>query len=237
MRWLVVVAVASTVVAWALDLAAWLRVMEGAGAPLGWDEASRALRTARTVACAAVPWALSGVDERDRAWVGAGLGLCAVGDVALVAGGWFIAGVVLFLGAQGVLLARAARGVWAGASGRRAKVTGMALAAVAVWGALMAALGPGLSGRGLSGVVGIYGAVLVAGVTTAVLGHGVGDHPGAEGRRMVWGMVAFAVCDVLVGVGAAAPADPWARLARLHTGWFYTPALLLLASSVRRMRG
>lgn len=163
--------------------------------------------------------------------------MCAAGDVALVSLGWFVVGVALFLGAQGVFLVRAARGVWAGVQRRRAVAVGAALGAAGVWGASMAALGPGLSARGLSGVVGVYGAVLVASVTMAILGHGVGGHPGAAGRRMVWGMVAFTVCDVLVGVGAAAPDDPWARLARLHTGWFYTPALLLLGSSVRRMAG
>jgi hypothetical protein len=50
-------------------------------------------------------------------------------------------------------------------------------------------------------------------------------------------MALFAVTDVMVGVGAAWPDDPAARLVRLHTGWAYTPALGLLAWSVRRAPG
>lgn len=55
MRWLLAVAVVSTGAAWALDLTAWLRWVEGAPPLAGWEDASRALRTVRTMACAGVP--------------------------------------------------------------------------------------------------------------------------------------------------------------------------------------
>ncbi len=226
-RVLVGLAIATTLIAWALDLRGWLTATST-------GEASRVLRVLRTVLCAALPWIwLPDADRLDRRRLGAGLGLCALADGALVGLAAFVPGVLAFLVAQLVLLHRAADGVWAARTERAAIARTLAAAAL-VWLALLALLGPPLAERGLLPVVALYGLVLLGTVAAASLGHRIGRHPGRAGHRMVWGMVCFALCDVLVGLGAGLPAHPLAQLARLHTGFFYTPALLLLASSVRR---
>lgn len=205
-------------------------------APLAPSEPlSRALRVARTVLCAALPWLwVTRPDPIDRRRLAIGLGLCAAADGALVGLAAFVPGVLAFLVAQVVLLRRAADGLWSALRSDRATVGRTLVAVGLIWLGLLALLGPPLAARGLLVVVAAYGFVLLATVAAAALGHRIGTHPGPPGRRMVWGMICFALCDVLVGVGAALPDDPLARLARLHTGWFYTPALILLASSVRR---
>lgn len=225
--WLCGLAIALTLVAWALDLHGWMRSTPS-------DDISRTLRVLRTGLCAALPWIwLPHADAVDRRRLGLGLGLCALADGALVGLAAFVPGVLAFLVAQLVLLRRAADGLRSAIATRRATALRTLGLAGLIWLGLLALLGPPLAVRGFLPVVAVYGLVLLATVAAAALGHRIGRHPGPTGRRMVWGMLCFALCDVLVGVGAALPSEPLARLARLHTGWFYTPALLLLASSVR----
>jgi uncharacterized membrane protein YhhN len=225
-RTLVLIAAAATLIAWGLDLDGWRRGDVSA------EGASRALRVLRTMLCAAVPWVRPG-ETADRRAVGSALAVCAAADVLLVGLRAFLPGVALFGIAQALLLRRAAVGVdLRGPAARRA-----AAAALAGWALLLLALSPGLAARGLVAPVGAYGVVMLGSVGVATLAWWTGARPGAEGRALAIGMALFAVTDVMVGVGASWPDDPAARLVRLHTGWVYTPALGLLAWSVRRAPG
>ncbi|MFR9791411.1 lysoplasmalogenase family protein [Streptomyces sp. MB22_4] len=158
-------------------------------------------------------WRLTGTRH---AYVLAGLGLAAAGDVALLIPGTpaFGTGLALFLGAQLCWITAFLR---AGALAHLRSRRLVCAAYLAVWAAAVAALAPAL-GPALGSAVAVYAlALLTMALTARVLG-----------AKALWGGLVFVASDSLIGLGSAGLDFPGRSTLCMAT---YIAALALLVAS------
>lgn len=167
--------------------------------------------------CVAYAWA--GAARGGSRLVAAALTLTAGADAfLLVLNRYYLLGVLLFCGVQGVYLARVLR-----ANGGRTW-WGMRLAVLAAFWAILLRLGlldP------LTGAAAVYFSTFVC---TAVQS---GRCPGTAFRRFTAGLFLFLCCDLCVGVYNVPGLFPagWYAFARVGMWLFYLPAQVLIARS------
>jgi hypothetical protein len=204
---------------------------------------------ARTVLCAVVVALIGGaaVDRRDLAVLTGAFGVTLVADYCLILKSWTLPGTLLFAVVHGLLIHRHARGLLASLSpSERPRTIRLSLltALVAYGGsaALVYAVRDVLERTGMFAVDVAYVVVLA---TSLWAGWGTlvrRFFPLRNAWYVAIGMTCFYFCDVSVGVSTALKKDPDPQKARSGqvldnlVGFFYSPALVLLAYSGYRWR-
>ncbi len=193
---------------------------------------------ARTVLCGLLVWRI-GKDRPDRIdsyLLGTAFALAIVADVFLTLEDRMLPGTVLFLVVHGLLIVRHARGfrdsLAPAARPRTLRLLGVT--AVVVFGgtgALLAAIAPMLQRTGTFALDVIYLLVLA---TSMWMAWGA-LFRAYYARRNAWfialGMTSFFFCDVSVGLAAALAHTTQGAVLNDVVGFFYSPALVLLAYS------
>lgn len=228
-----------------LDTSVWLtRFADGTlgniAAFVAWSEGLRFVRTvlALLLVCVLRRVVVSLADYR----------LLMIAFVLIVAADFFLilqdqllAGIGVFALVQIVFVIRHLRG-WQAAwqrlpapirGNKRRKLFGIGFAGVVLLTVSFALLGPRLAAAGLFVPTLVYGALIVLALCS---GWGVlvmGTMPARNAWMIAAGMAFFTVCDITVGMGAALQGHPVGEGARVLTGLFYGPALVLLALSAK----
>jgi len=204
---------------------------------------------ARTILCAGLV-ALIGpasVDRRDQLVLGGAFVVALAGDYCLVLHDYTLPGTAIFAVAHALLIYRHSRGLLASlapAERSRTILLSLATALVAFGGsAILVFKVSGILKR--TGMFGVDVAYLALLATSLWAGWGTLIRSFFE-RRNAWyiaiGMTCFYFCDVSVGISAALTSNPDPEQARMGqvlsnlVGFFYTPALVLLAYSGYRWR-
>jgi hypothetical protein len=193
---------------------------------------------ARTLLCAILVWMIGGaaVDGKDARQLNAAFALALVADYCLILHDWMIPGTVIFLAVHGLLIARHARGFSASWSPEERPRT-LRLLAITAFVVYAGALGlihevrPILERTGMFALDAIYLLLLS---TSLWMAWGTLIRR-FYGRRNAWfiviGMTCFFFCDVTVGLAAALKGTTDGKVLNNIVGFFYSPALVLLAYS------
>jgi hypothetical protein len=193
---------------------------------------------ARTVLCAVLVWMLGKdcVDRRDARLLGAAFGITVIADWFLIVRDETLPGTALFFLVHGLLIVRHAAGLRASLSpARRARSLRFLIpSAIVAYGgaaALMITVAPILQRTGMLALDAAYVLVLTTSMWmawgTLTRGH--------YARRNAWyvaiGMTCFFCCDVTVGLSVALKGTTPGAVLNNLIGFFYSPALVLLAYS------
>jgi len=188
---------------------------------------------------AAIAWraggqGLSASDERTFKVL---FGLVFIADVCFVVN-LAPVGIVLFAIFQGLLAKRNLKG-WREAlmslKQRRFEIAGVALGGAAALAATLYGIYALQGVTPLLFVIAAYVAFLWVSVVAAWVSRYTGAFPATNARLMSLGMLLFLCCDITVGGNLALPPTSLLRVVTSSLTWmFYTPALLLIASSAWR---
>lgn len=199
---------------------------------------------ARTVLCVVMVLligARDSVSRVDKRLLLAAFGLTLVADFFLILLDWMMTGTVLFLGVHAIFIARHAKG-FRGSLGQsaRARTLGwlVATGAVAFGGSavLLYCAASLLLPTGMFAVDCVYIFVLALSLWMA-WGTLIRDaYPSFNGWLIAFGMTFFYFCDVSVGLAAPFKGTMVGGILNNLVGFFYTPALVLLALSGFRFR-
>jgi hypothetical protein len=199
---------------------------------------------ARTILCAILVWMMgsSAVDEKDARYLNAAFALTLVADYCIILHDWMIPGTVIFLVVHSLLIARHARGFYASwAPEERARTR--RLLAVTAFVVYAGALGLIISVRSIlerTHMFALDAAYLLFLATSLWMAWGTLIRRFYEQRNawyVVIGMTCFFFCDVSVGLGAALAGTQPGKVLNNIVGFFYSPALVLLAFSGYRWHG
>jgi hypothetical protein len=193
---------------------------------------------ARTVLCALLAWMIGRdcVDRLDAGLLGAVFAIMLVADVFLTLENRMLSGTVLFLVVHALLIVRHARGLRASLApaARPRTLRVLAVTALVAFGGaavLLTTVEPILRRTGTLAIDAIY-LLFLAG--SMWMGWGA-LFRGFYARRNAWfialGMTSFFFCDVSVGLGAALTGTTRGAVLNDVVGFFYSPALVLLAYS------
>lgn len=168
--------------------------------------------------------------------------LIVIADFFLILRGQLLVGIGVFALVQVVFIVRQTRGwrnAWNACSEaqrvqRRKPLLLIGGLGVLLWGSTFVALGPRLADVGLLGPTLVYGLLIVLAVCTAWGLVVMRIMPARNAWLIAIGMTLFTVCDITVGMGAALQGQPIGEGARVLTGLFYSPALIVLALSGQR---
>lgn len=198
---------------------------------------------ARTILCALLGWMIGDarVDVRDARLLGAAFAITLVADYFLIIVDRMTPGVALFLVVHALLIVRHARGFRASLApperARTLRLLGVtALVAYGSAGALIVAVTPILKRTGMFALDAVYLLVLATSMWMA-WGTLIRSF---YALRNAWfitvGMTCFFCCDVTVGLAAALEGTTQGAVLNDLVGFFYSPALVLLAYSGYRWR-
>ncbi|MEO5726451.1 MAG: hypothetical protein ABI134_22555 [Byssovorax sp.] len=199
---------------------------------------------ARTILCVGMVLligARDSVSRRDKRLLLAAFGLTLVADFFLILLDWMMTGTVLFLGVHAIFIVRHARGFRDSMSRKVRSRTWRSLAltgAVAFGGSviLLVCVAPILRRHGQLAIDGVYILLLALSLWMAWGTLIRRSFPGFNARLIAVGMTCFYFCDVSVGLAAALAGTPAGGILNNLVGFFYTPALVLLALSGFRFR-
>jgi hypothetical protein len=193
---------------------------------------------ARTVLCALMVWMIRGacVDRRDAVLLGAAFAVTLVADFFLIIEDWMIPGTVLFLVVHTLLIVRHARGFRASlAPAKRARSLRLyALTALVAYGgaaALILTVKPILDRTHMLALDSVY---LLFLATSMWMAWGTlirGFYLERNAWYIVAAMTCFFFCDVTVGISASLSGTETGAVLNNMVGFFYSPALVLLAYS------
>lgn len=228
-----------------LDASVWLtRFVDGTlgdtAAFVVWSEGLRFLRTVLALLLVGVLRHVV-VSPADYRLLRIAFVLIVVADLFLILQDQLLVGIGVFALVQIVFVIRHLRGwrtVWkrlpaAIRGDKRRKLFGIGVVGVVLLTVSFALLGPLLAAAGLFVPTLVYGTLIVLALCS---GWGVpvmGTLPARNAWMIAAGMVFFTVCDITVGMGAALQGHPVGEGARVFTGLFYGPALVLLALSAK----
>jgi hypothetical protein len=203
---------------------------------------------ARTVLCALMV-ALIGraaIDRRDIVLLRAAFVVTLIADYFLILRDATIPGTVLFLGVHGILVYRHARGLRASwePPARARTIRLSLLTGLVVYGAsagFFVGFHDVLSRTHMLALDGVYLFVLATSLWMAWGTLIRRAFPSRNAWFIVIGMTCFYCCDLTVGIGAALLGKPdtswYGQVLNNLVGFFYSPALVLLAYSGFRWRG
>lgn len=227
-------------------------LLTGTYAGVGWSSYFYGFRStfpahagfARTVLCVVMVLLIGtrdNVTRRDRRLLFAAYGLTLVADVFLILLDRMMIGTVLFLGVHALFIVRHAVGFRDSLAGPARPRTLRALAAtgvVAFGGStvLLVCMAPILRAHGQLAIDSVYVFVLALSLWMAWGTLIRRSFPGFNGRLIAVGMTFFYFCDVSVGLAAPLEGMPAGGILNNLVGFFYTPALVLLALSGFRYR-
>lgn len=198
---------------------------------------------ARTVLCAILSFLVleARVDDRDCRSLQAAFALTLVADVFLILLDWMMPGTALFAVVHGLLIYRHARGFRdsLAPAERPRTVPFLVASAVVVYGgtvALLVMVRPILERTGMLAVDAAYLLVLATSLWMAWGAPVRRSYPVRNAWYVALGMTCFYFCDVTVGLAAALGGRPSGKVLGNLVGFFYSPALVLLAFSGYRWR-
>jgi hypothetical protein len=199
---------------------------------------------ARTVLCVVMVLligARDSVSRLDKRLLLAAFGLTLIADFFLILLDWMMIGTVLFLGVHALFIARHAEGFRDSlATASRARTIGwlVATGALAFGGSaiLLHEVAPILLPTGMFAVDCIYIFVLALSLWMAWGAVLRSAYPSFNARLIASGMTFFYFCDVSVGLAAPLAGTSAGGILNNLVGFFYTPALVLLALSGFRFR-
>lgn len=192
----------------------------------------------RTVLCAALAWSVgeNHVHRRDARLLGAAFAVTVVADYLIILHDQMMIGTLLFLLVHFTYIARHGQGFRASLAPERRDRTlrFLAISALVVYGltgVLIWRVAPILARSGVLVIDSIY---LFVVATSMWMAWGVFARDYYDRRNALYiavGMTSFFICDVAVGVAAALGATSSGRVLGNAVGFFYTPALVLVAYS------
>ncbi|MEP7121702.1 MAG: hypothetical protein ABJE95_12355 [Byssovorax sp.] len=200
---------------------------------------------ARTILCVgmvALIGARDNVSLRDKRLLISAFALTLVADFFLILLDWMMIGTVLFLGVHALFIARHAAGFRDSMAVEvRSRTMGLlgATGLVAFGGSavLLYCVAPILMPGGMFAVDCVYIAVLSISLWMAWGTLIRSAHPAFNGWLIACGMTFFFFCDVSVGLAAPLAGTRAGGILDNLVGFFYSPALVLLALSGYRFRG
>ena len=199
---------------------------------------------ARTILCVGMVLFIGtrdSVTRRDKRLLLAAFGLTLVADFFLILLDWMMTGTVLFLGVHALFIARHARGFKDSLSRKvRARtLTFLGVTAVIAFGgsmALLVCMAPILRRHGQLAIDSVYIFLLAISLWMAWGTLSRRSFPRFNAWLIAVGMTCFYFCDVSVGLAAPLAGTTAGGILNNLVGFFYTPALVLLALSGFRFR-
>lgn len=193
---------------------------------------------ARTILCAILVWMTgsAGLDREDLRLLNAAFAVALVADYCLILQDWAIPGTLLFIVVHGLLIVRHARGFAASlAPPERARTIRLLLlsAAVVYGGAIILIVNVKsiLDRTHMFVLDAAYLLILATSLWMAVGTLIRSFYPSRNAWYITIGMVCFYFCDVTVGLAAALKGTTAGDVLNNLVGFFYSPALVLLAYS------
>jgi hypothetical protein len=199
---------------------------------------------ARTILCVVMVLLIGAYDNvtrKDKRLLLAAFGLTLVADFFLILLDWMMIGTVLFLGVHAIFIARHAKG-FRDSLARAARIRTLrrlaATGVVAFGGStvLLICVAPILRRNGQLAIDCVYIFVLALSLWMAWGTLIRREYPRFNGRLIASGMTFFYFCDVSVGLAAPLQGTAAGGILNNLVGFFYTPALVLLALSGFRFR-
>lgn len=199
---------------------------------------------ARTVLCVGMVLFIGSRDSvtrRDKRLLLAAFGLTLVADFFLILLDWMMTGTVLFLGVHAIFIVRHARGFLDSLNRKVRTRTLRRLAATGTIafggsGVLMICVAPILRRNGQLAIDSVYVFLLAISLWMAWGTLIRRSFPRFNGWLIAVGMTCFYFCDVSVGLAASLKGTMAGGILDNLVGFFYTPALVLLALSGFRFR-
>ncbi len=199
---------------------------------------------ARTILCVVMVLFIGthdNVTRRDKRLLLAAFGLTLVADFFLILLDWMMTGTVLFLGVHAIFIVRHARGFQdsLNAAVRARTVRRLVVSGLVAYGGsavLLYCVAPILRKQGQLTIDCIY---IFALATSLWMAWGTlfrRAFPSFNGWLIALGMTCFYFCDVSVGLAAPLAGTHAGGILNNLVGFFYTPALVLLAQSGFRFR-
>jgi hypothetical protein len=199
---------------------------------------------ARTILCAILVWLIgvNHVERRDAHLLGLAFALTLGGDWFLIVENQTLPGTALFLVVHALLIVRHARGFRASlAPSMRARTLRLlASSAIVIYGgagAILLATESILKRTGMFALDVVYLLVLTTSMWMAWGTLIRGWYASRNAWFIALGMTSFFLCDVSVGLAGALAGTPRGAIINDIVGFFYSPALVLLAYSGYRWDG